>query len=602
MRRLLVVALAMLAAAPATAHAVVGWSSPVALPGASGQATDFFSELAFAGDNGLASWPNNIGSVMSVSATTNGAASWGSAPTTPNLPDRVKFAFDGAGNRYFAWVSGTNRIKLLRAGATGGVNAAGAVELGPATTYDARDMSLAVNPAGDMLLLWTNVTSASSGRAIFWAHDAVAPNAAQVLTTTGSSGASPVAVLDPDRKAVVAFQDGQTMVQASTNDANATDPFGGLTPLSNAGQVGGARGAQAPDGRAAIAWYAQTSISTNQYGSNSSRKLYGAVRGPGQTFSAPAQIDGAADYDAGYTGGIDVAVSATGRAIVGYGQTINNGVTQSCETVQAYRKTALATAQITPQGGGGLAGGAIFGGADVGGNAAHVAAGSDDRLGATFLEFDNCTGGPTAFGPGAAFSKDATPAIIADPPQFPGLVAFRGDGKMVALVTAAGQAYGAWSSSIYDPEEPVDPPDNGGGGTTPPVTTTPTPPPPPQQPLPRAPGNTPPPKPSNVSARNDGSVVLTYNLQSTGSLLVEAYARRGLLAAVPKGNLLAGSVTKRVTKAGTLKVTLKPNSRAKKRLRKAKKLKVTMRSTFTPTVGVKPPATTTTATLKLKRR
>ena len=103
----------------------------------------------------------------------------------------------------------------------------------------------------------------------------------------------------------------------------------------------------------------------------------------------------------------------------------------------------------------------LAGGGDVNSYAPRVAVGSDGRAAATWIGFRGCESNESATAvPGAAFAPPYTgPSPVADPPalgpipvapQFPGPVAFRGDGQLVALVADDASREGAFSSSIYD--------------------------------------------------------------------------------------------------------------------------------------------------------
>jgi len=134
----------------------------------------------------------------------------------------------------------------------------------------------------------------------------------------------------------------------------------------------------------------------------------------------------------------------------------------------------------------------------------------------------------------------------------------------------------------------------GGGVVTPPVTTPPPPPPPP------APGTTPPPPPaapSNVftiaklattSTRTAASLKLSVQVPGAGKLAAVATSsykvkRKGKPTKTTKVSL--GSVSGTATAAGTVTVTIRVRSTGLAALRKAKRLAVLVKVTYTPTGG-----------------
>lgn len=222
-----------------------------------------------AAGHGLALWSAS-GGAIDVSRSGDGGATWSAEAQPPGVPDRVEVALDGADN-----------------------------------------------------------TSDETGL-VYWDHGQSAPVPRQLLPIVpGASNATPVAVLDPSRAATVAYQQNGQLVQVSTADALATQ-FGAPTPISGSAQVGGAVGAQAPDGRAAIAWYESKNIPANQYASTVRFDLHAAVRGPGGSFAGPQLVDGSDDVIAGYSAYNGIAVAPDGRAILGYRTMRNRGTSLPC--------------------------------------------------------------------------------------------------------------------------------------------------------------------------------------------------------------------------------------------------------------------------------
>ena len=253
-----------------------GWSEPVTLPGAQAQISDRGALLRFdAAGRGVAEWSN--GGAASISRTTDGAASWTTGVTPQFVPSMIAVAFDGAGNRVYAYVGELEHPDRPHRDPNGAPNA---------TTFknvpaNARSVSLAVNPAGDVLVAWTSDNTTDETGIAFWAHDKADPDAPQLLPkVAGASNATPFAALDPDRFAVVAYQQDGKLLQTQSaerrNDA----------VRAAVGAVGRRRrrdaGAQAPDGRAAISWYESRTITPNQYGSKKRFDFHASVRGTGQ--------------------------------------------------------------------------------------------------------------------------------------------------------------------------------------------------------------------------------------------------------------------------------------------------------------------------------
>jgi hypothetical protein len=142
------------------------------------------------------------------------------------------------------------------------------------------------------------------------------------------------------------------------------------------------------------------------------------------------------------------------------------------------------------------------------------------------------------------------------------------------------------------------------GSTCRPPFVAQTPPPPP------APAGSPPP-PSNsftIGSKivfKNGQTVLTINVPGPGTLSVAPVgAKASRVASIAKKKkkkpALIKSVKRKVTKAGKVKITLKPTKAGKKVLKKKHKLSAKMRITFTPTGGL-PHSTTKKITIKTKK-
>ena len=567
----------------APAHAA-GWSEPVTLPGAQAQISDRGALLRFdAAGRGVAEWSG--GGSASISRTTDSAASWTTGVTPQFVPTKIAVGFDGAANRVYAYVASSN-IRIVRTDPTGAPNAATFKNV-PA---DARSVSLAVNPAGDVLVAWTSDNTTDETGIAFWAHEKTDPEAPQLLPkVAGASNATPFAALDPDRFAVVAYQQDGKLLQ--TQSANAgTTAFGPPSVLS-AGAVGGMTGAQAPDGRAAISWYESRTITPNQYGSNKRFDFHASVRGIGKPFGGAQLVDGSDDLIAGYSGNNEVAISPTGRAIIGYATNRNRGTSLTCPETLGEQTTRVAVAQITATGEGSFAAQQLAGGGNVNSYEPRVAAGPDGRLAASWRSTVGCGNANTTSVAGAAFgAKDAPLSATAPgPPRFLGAPAFLPDGRLAALASTSPNSSGPLASIIFDPVVPVvaepDPPVGDTRGrprpSAPPASTGP------------APVLIATPKPATatlgtVKAGKGGTLRLTVKTTGAGKLRLEAFAKKTRV----------GVATATAKASGTVTLTLKPTTAAKRRLRKARKLAVTLRLTFTPTGGKAGTPLTKKATLK----
>jgi hypothetical protein len=586
-RRFILLALAAgLLSVPAQASAA-GWGSPVTLPGSEAKVTDRSGMLRFdAAGNGLAEW---VKSTASISRTTDGAASWTTGMSPAYVPDLIAVGLDGAGNRVYAYPASYN-VRIARTGPTGVPDATNFKDV-PA---NARSVSLAVNPAGDVLIAWTSDNTSDETGIAFWAHDKAQPNAPQLLPKlAGKSNATPFAVLDPDRHAVVAYQQDGQLLQTESPDAGAT-AFNPPSTLS-VGEVGGMTGGQAPDGRAAIAWYETRTITPNQYASNKRFDLHASVRGIGKAFGAPQLVDGSDDIMAGYYGHREVAISPTGKAIIGYMTQINRGVSLPCDMTIGDQKTAVATAQITRTGEGGFASQVLAGGGNVNGLAARVAAGPDGRLAASWQALVGCGNANVTSVAGAAFGAKDQPLspTIPGPPRFVGALGFLADGRFVALSSASCCTAGPLATLTYDSGVPVAPVDEAPPVTDPPVN-------PPPAVLPGPSGLVPSGGTSSttvfsaglasVKPRNDGTVRVTVNAPTAGQVLLEALVKKSRI----------GSVKAKVKKAGAVTLTLRPTGKAKRTLRRTGRLAITLRMTFTPTGRKAAKPLTRKATLRYK--
>ena len=134
----------------------------------------------------------------------------------------------------------------------------------------------------------------------------------------------------------------------------------------------------------------------------------------------------------------------------------------------------------------------------------------------------------------------------------------------------------------------------GSGGTTPVNPNVPQPPPAPTA----AGGRTASAALRDITAPRNGTAVLEFNFGVAGRLTIEGTAN------VPGGRARAAARVRvvrisRSVRPGALRLVVRPNSRGAKALRRAKRLRVTLKITYTPQGGK---ATTTTRTITLRIR
>ena len=260
------------------------------------------------------------------------------------------------------------------------------------------------------------------------------------------------------------------------------------------------------------------------------------MRGIGKSFGAPQLVDGSDDIEAGYSGNNEVAISPTGRAIIGYGTRVNRGVSLTCDQTIGEQKTVVATAQITPTGEGGFAPQVLAGGGNVNGLQARVAAGPDGRLAASWQALVGCGNANVTSVAGAAFGAKDQPLspTIPGPPRFVGALGFLADGRLVALSSATCCTAGPLATMIYDSGVPVapigeDPPVDGparrhpargragsrrrssasGGTSSATVFSAGL---------------------AGVKPRNDGTLRVTVNAPTAGQVLLEALVKKSKVA------------------------------------------------------------------------
>ena len=134
---------------------------------------------------------------------------------------------------------------------------------------------------------------------------------------------------------------------------------------------------------------------------------------------------------------------------------------------------------------------------------------------------------------------------------------------------------------VAEPDPPVtDTPPPAATTSTPPASTGPAPAPPVAKPSTATLGR--------VKVGKGGTLRLTVKTTGAGKLRLEALVKKTRV----------GVATGTAKASGTVTLTLKPTKAAKRRLRKAKRLSVTLRLTFTPAGGKAGTPLTRKATLK----
>jgi len=99
--------------------------------------------------------------------------------------------------------------------------------------------------------------------------------------------------------------------------------------------------------------------------------------------------------------------------------------------------------------------------------------------------------------------------------------------------------------------------------------------------------------------KSDGTLRVSVRAPAAGSILLEAFAKKSLLAAAPpKGTTRIARATAKAKKAGVVVLTLRPTGKGRAKLRRAHRLAVTLQVTFTPTGGEAAAPRTKKVTLK----
>ena len=280
------------------------------------------------------------------------------------VPDLIAVALDGAGNRVYAYPASSN-VRIVRTGPTGAPNAATFKNV-PA---NARSVSLAVNPAGDVLVAWTSDNTSDETGIVFWAHDKAEPNAPQLQPKlAGASNATPFAALDPDRHAVVAYQQDGKLVQ--TQSANAgTTPFGPPSTLSSGQRRRDDAARRRPTAAPRSPGTSRTTMPPNQYAlEHRASTSTPACAGSARPFAAPQLVDGSDDIDRRLLRqqrGRDLPHRPGDHRLRHATSTAASSLT--CAQTLGEQKTRGRDAQITPTGEGGFAAQVLAGGGNVNG-------------------------------------------------------------------------------------------------------------------------------------------------------------------------------------------------------------------------------------------
>lgn len=426
-----------------------------------------------------------------------------------------------------------------------------------------------------MLIAYTSDNSSDLAGTIFWAHDAAEPGAAVPIPGTGLGGGvsstdSPNAILDPSRSAVVVFGHSGDLVQTTSSDA-ATVAFPAPTVLDPDGAA--PRTGQAPDGRAALAYYAfQTLNPPNSTGATTTVRLFAATRRPGEAFPTPGLIDGSAEIEAGYYASNDVVVAPTGRVAIGYSIRANRGSAPTCQMSLGESRTKVAVGDIPAMGLTSFATSELAGGGTVSSFNPRVAAGPDGRIAVSWVAQQGCGLSTAGFLDGGAFrlADDAAFTALPDAPRSLGALAFRPDGQLVALGGVNGYEDSQLSTMRYDLAPPAATPTPSATVTATPtagVTVTPT----------VAPTSEPTPAPvtlaiTKVTAnRSKGTLAVEVRAPAAGAVTARATAK------LKKKTVSVAKRTVTAAAPGSVTITLKPKGKARKALRKAGKLKARLK-------------------------
>ena len=404
-----------------------------------------------------------------------------------------------------------------------------------AVQANARSVSLAVNPAGDVLVAWTSDNTSDETGIVFWAHDKADPDARQL---SRRSPARPTRPRSP-RWTRIASPSSPTSRPASslqTQSANAgVTPFGPPITLSS-GAVGGMTGAQAPDGRAAIAWYEYADDPAEPVRVDQAVRLPRQRPRAGQAVHRPAARGRLRRHHRG------LHRQQRGRHLPhGPGDhrlqhERQPGTSLTCDETIGEQTTRVAVAQITPTGEGGFAAQQLAGGGNVNSFSRASRPGRTagwPRPGARRWAARRQRHDPS---PARRSPRPEQPlsATVPGPPRFVGALAFLPDGRLAALSSTNPNASGPIASIIFDPSVPLvgDPP----AGDPPPSTGT----------AARGPGRRRPPRPRRraardgharpVKVRKGGTLRLTVKASGAGKLQLEAFAKKSLLSAArPRG-------------------------------------------------------------------
>jgi len=585
-------------ALPALAGAV-GWGTPVPLTGASTSVSPGSGgaqpHLLFDPVGSVTAW---WGSPVGVATSGDGGASWLSPFTPPGLPNMLAAGSDPKGGRVYAWPSGSG-VRVMRTTPTGAPvgNGYATIQLGSAS---ANGVSVAVNASGDALIAYTSLQGGSfsngQGGASLWPAGQPAPNPGQWIASSQSSSFNPTAVLDDNRYAVVAWQLDSSVVQSTAADAGGTNPFG--APATMGTRSGQPIGAEAPGGRAVIAWDENVLVPSPDPGfANNFTRAVGATRAAGQPFGTGHVIDGSPhSYILRVPG--SVAISPTGRFVVGYDANVNRSVSLTCKDVRGEWEARAATGTIDATGGASFAPQTLAGGGAVNAFQPYVGAGPDGRLMASWNQIEDCgvnnDGNNATQRPGVAFAPPGGGfTTVAQPPGWVGALGFRSDGTGYVIETAGPVSAGPLFGVPYDTGVPLVSPGTPAAPAPPVVPTPPTP--------PGTSVGVSPPKFVSATPLPDGALRLTFT-SDPGELAFRALAKRnGLLASAPK-RLQIASAKVRVKQRGRVTVVLRATGRGARTLTRRGVLTATLQTTFKPAAGGKAVVTSRSVTFRKSRR
>jgi hypothetical protein len=565
-------------ASPAAAQ----WSAPFDV---SGGLLASHSEVAFDPAGNAFAWWHSSGANARIAIRPPGGVF--ALPFAPAGAEVIDLDFDSTGNAVVAWAVGDNLMAARRTPGPGGafgpaeeVTLNGVGENLSGFSFNAFDVD--VNAQGEALIAWITAGSNPKIRAAYSPAGANTSfdDSPQLVGSENSSAAQVYAVLDagPNPDGAVLWSgisnSAAEVRQATTADASANDPFGmpadvaaggaNLHASSNAAgrAVAAWRGPGTLDARVAIrspgGGFSETPFQTQTDPLNvdSPRTAVGvsgaavaawsaqepplacganrigfATAGPGGGFGQHAYVT-SRGVNGGLPGG---AVAPDGTALLGW-------ITSDCTPMNQFRGVQVKLGGAGPE--------------------FLVQPAQSQSFGVFRAAFDSACNALATWIQGSAIKGAFHTATSCDPSGGGGDGGDGGGGGDGGDGGGGGGGGGATDGGAGP---------TGGAGTT---------------------GGDAGPAPSNVftigsavSSANDASATITLNLPGPGRVTATATANveRSLLAR--KTQITVAKKTATATKAGTLKLKLKATKRAKRVLKKKRRLRATVKISFRPTGG-----------------